>query len=209
MKLDLVTIESSPIADILRRPAATVEFPLSAEIKALIAAMKLKLIEIEGAGLAAPQVGYHVRVIVYHVTPLDLEIRNDVEALVPMTVLINPSYMPLEAEGKVADWEGCFSVESIRGKPSRYKAIAYQGYTPSGEKVEGIARGHLARLLQHEIDHIRGILFIDVLTPNCIQGSAAEMMAIRHQELEEKAKAKNDSTALQQLKEIEERRRKK
>lgn len=186
MKLELVTIEESPNREILKKPAATVAFPLDKEIVSLIDAMQAKLIEINAAGLAASQVGHHVRVIIYHVPPEALIIRQDATDVVPITVLLNPSYTPIEEEGKFLDWEGCFSVSERMGKVPRYKCIHYEGITPDGEKISAKAWGFLARLLQHEIDHTNGTLITDVLTPDCLQGHPSDMMPLRKKEMEER-----------------------
>lgn len=183
--LQLVNVEHSSNAEILRKPAQILTFPLEAEILELIEDMKKKLIEIEGAGLAANQVGFHIQLILYHVTEDILKLREDATEIIPITTLINPSYTPIEAEGQVSDWEGCFSV-SVVGKVPRWKRISYQGFTPDGQKIKAEASGFHARVLQHEIDHINGIMITDVLTPDCLQGSAEEMRALRVKEMEER-----------------------
>lgn len=190
--LELVTIEHTPnAAEILKNPCQTVEFPLSANILELIEAMKKKVIEIEGVGLAANQVGHHLRVITYLVPEEALSYRVDASEEVPLTVLINPSYTPIESDGKFADWEGCFSVAETVGKVNRYKSIQYEGQTPEGKPVKATAHGFLARVLQHEIDHVNGFLILDRLTANCIQGNPKEMMAIRKMEYEDSQKQNN------------------
>lgn len=186
MTLELVTIEHSSNASILIQPSKDISFPLKPEILTLIEDMKQKLMEINAVGLAACQVGHHVRLIVFHVTPESLVIRQDATEVVPITVLLNPSYSPVEEEGKFSDWEGCFSVAERMGKVPRYSCIQYTGITPTGEKVQAIARGFLARVLQHEIDHTRGTLIIDLLTPECLQGHPNEMMPIRKKEIEDR-----------------------
>lgn len=191
--LELVTIENTPnAAEILKKPAKTVEFPLSADVLELIEAMKKKVIEIDGVGLAANQVGHHLRVIVYLVPENALSYRVDAREEVPLTVLINPSYTPIEADGKFADWEGCFSVAETVGKVNRYKSIHYEGQTIDGKPVKTTAQGFLARVLQHEIDHVNGFLIVDRLTPDCIQGNPKEMINIRKMEYEERINQKSD-----------------
>lgn len=192
MALELVTIEHSANADILKKPAKDVSFPLTPEIITLIEEMKQKVLEIDAVGLAASQVGHHVRIIVFHVLPRDLAIRQDAYEETPMTVLLNPSYSPLETDNKFFDWEGCFSVAERMGKVPRYSSIEYEGYTPTGEPVKGIAKGFLARVLQHEIDHTRGTLIVDLLTPDCVQGHPSEMMPIRKKEMEDRLAQKTD-----------------
>ncbi len=186
MTLELVTMEASPNASILKKPAQDLQFPLSNDIKILIEDMKTKLLELKGVGLAASQVGHHIRLFIFHVRDQDLQIRKEAAKIVPLTVLINASYTPIEEEGIFEDWEACFSITSVMGKVPRYRSIWYQGYTEEGEFIEAKASGFLARLLQHEIDHTRGRIITDLLTAKCLQGPLEEMMLIRQQELEMK-----------------------
>ncbi len=185
-KFDIVTIEALGNKDVLTTPARDVEFPLSTEDQEVIQAMQEKFAAEDMAGLAAPQIGVPLRIIMFHVDKRALEFREDIEELVPLTVLINSSYEPIEVNGTNNDWEGCFSVDSIRGKVDRYKTIKYQGFTPEGKEIESIAHGFLARLLQHEIDHTNGILFTSRLKPENIQGPPEAMMKLREQEREER-----------------------
>ncbi len=188
MNLELVTVENSPNAGILKSPGALLTFPLVPEYLSLIEDIKAKVLELPASGLAANQVGHHLQIIVYQVSAEVRKLREDAEAVHPITVLINPRYTPIPEEGKRSDWEACFSITEWMGKVSRYKCIHYQGYDIDGKKVEGYARGYLARVLQHEIDHVHGILITDVLTPNCLQGPPAEMRLIRAKEIEHLAK---------------------
>ncbi len=183
MSLELVTIEHSVNAkDMLKVPCKAVAFPLSPDMLELIEAMKKKVVEIDGVGLAANQVGHHVKILVYLVPEEAISYRVDAIEEVPLTVLINPSYTPIEADGIFADWEGCFSVAEKVGKVKRYKSIYYEGQTPDGKWIKTKAHGFLARVIQHEIDHVNGILIIDRLTPDCVQGSPKEMAAIRQKD---------------------------
>lgn len=187
-ELPLFIVEDAEHKKILTREAASVSFPLSPEDKDLIKTMKYMVKEgLQGgcAGLAAPQVGVSKRIIVYHVMEEWRAWREDLESAVPLTVLINPSYTPIEENERALDWEGCFSVRDLRGKVYRYKTIHYEGYDETGKPVKGIARGFEARLLQHEIDHVNGILVADLYDPNSPCGSPEEMKAIRDKEDEE------------------------
>jgi len=189
MSLELVTIEETLKPELLQKRAEDLQFPLTDAMRKLVDEMIQKFLEIKAAGLAACQVGYSVRMIVFHVTQNDLKIRLKAEKEIPITVLINPEYRPIEAEGKFEDWEGCFSVQRVMGKVSRYCRIHYWGFTPEGERVEGMAEGYLARLLQHEIDHVNGTLITDVLRPECVQGSYAEMIPLLDKERAEYQRA--------------------
>lgn len=183
--LEFVVInETDNAEEMLRKPAKKLDFPLSSEILALIEGMKHKVLEADGVGLAASQVGHHLQLLVYHVPPDSMKLRKDAIESVPLSVLINGSYTPVTEEGMFSDWEGCFSVNGTIGKVPRYKCIAYEGFNQDGTPVKGLARGFLARVLQHEIDHTQGILFIDRLTPDCLQGPTEEMMKLRRKELE-------------------------
>jgi peptide deformylase len=191
--LNLVTIEQqTEISKRLTEPAADVDFPLSAKTRKLIDNMLEKTVEMNAAGFAASQFGEFLRIIVYRVSPASIEARSlDPSEEYPLTVLINPSYEEVEQDGKNYEWEGCFSVESLCGKPPRYNTIHYQGYNLAGEKVQGVAKGFLARVMQHEIDHTDGILLTERLTPECQQGSPKEMVPIREKEYAERKALKN------------------
>lgn len=185
---DINTLESGPYPTILKQPAQTVSFPLSDEDKHIIEYMQRKLIAINGVGLAAVQIGIPKKIIVFMITEEQKSLRIDGFETVPLTVLINPSYVPLTDATLVQDWEACFSVESKSGKVPRHSKIAYQGYLPDGTLVDNIAQGFTARVIQHEIDHINGLLIVDRLTPDCIQGHPNEMMSQRYSEFNKQQK---------------------
>lgn len=111
--------------------------------------------ENHGAGIAAPQLGYNKRIIAYG---FDFNPRYPNEKPVSRTVLVNPEYTPLSSETD-EQWEGCLSIPGLRGLVSRYSRIIYQAYNAYGQKIEGIADGFAARIIQHECDHLDGILF--------------------------------------------------
>ena len=119
--------------------------------------------------MAAPQLGFHKRVLILE-AEADEEVkkhRPDFSDTLPKSIWVNPSYKPL-TEDKTEDWEACFSVENLVGRVKRFTEISYDAWTPEGEKVEGTANGFLARLIQHEIDHLDGILFTDRVEGECI-----------------------------------------
>lgn len=152
--------------EVLRNPAETVTFPLTPETKKIIEQLEAKFDQEENiAGLAAPQVGFNKRIIVFAVydDPEIKKFRHDLTDTMDKSIWINPSYTALSKD-KSLDWEGCFSVDEFAGQVPRYTEISYEAWTPEGKKVTGTARGFLARLLQHEIDHINGKLFIDYLS---------------------------------------------
>ena len=79
----------------------------------------------------------------------------------PKTLWINPTYEGIESEGKHADWEACFSVPDMAGFVKRYKKINYTAFDKDGNLVSGSCEGFLARIIQHETDHLNGVLFVD------------------------------------------------
>jgi len=181
--------------DFLRKRATDVTFPLDNDTQAFIANMRKFIISLDSpngapAGLAAPQIGNSKRIIFFQITPIAKKFRKNVIEMVPLTVLINPSYKPITSEGKSLDWEGCYSVPDKMGEVERYNAIKYQGYNEQGKKITGTARGLLARILQHEIDHVNGTLYIDLVTKGSRFGSFDEMRPIRMKELEEYLRSK-------------------
>lgn len=181
-------VESCALRHVLRQSAQTITFPLSRDDRESMDMLVDKFMQEQNcAGLAAPQIGISKRIIVYAIPEEIKQFRLDADEVVDRRVLINPEYKPLTEE-KVKDWEGCFSVAYTCGEVPRYKEIYYQGYDPEGVKVEGIARGFHARLLQHEIGHINGELFIDLVTPDCRVGPIDEMRALRAREFEEAKK---------------------
>ena len=125
------------------------------ELRALIADMDDTMRALSGAGIAAPQIGVDARVVIFelkdnprypHITP------------VPYTVLVNPLVTPLTAE-QDEGWEGCLSVPGIRGLVPRYRRLRYRGFDQYGAPIDRTVEGFHARVVQHEVDHLDGILF--------------------------------------------------
>jgi peptide deformylase len=125
------------------------------ELRELIADMRDTMADLNGAGLAAPQIGVPLRVVIFGVK------RNprypDAEE-VPDTVLINPVITPLGDEMEEA-WEGCLSVPGMRGVVPRFKRLRYRGFDESGNPIDRTVDGFHARVVQHECDHLDGILY--------------------------------------------------
>lgn len=109
----------------------------------------------EGAGLAAPQIGVGLQVVIFGVK---MNARYPDAEDVPYTVLINPVVKPLTQEMK-EDWEGCLSVPGMRGKVPRFSKVDYQGYDQYGNFIKRNVTGFHARVVQHECDHLQGILY--------------------------------------------------
>ena len=161
---------------VLRGKAAEIADPGAPEIQRLIADMMATLADAGGAGLAAPQVHRPLRVIIFHIPPEGPpegpdegadEGAEEAEGATrpppepppePPEVLINPVIEP-EGEEMAMDWEGCLSVPGLRGLVPRFTTIRYRGIDGEGAQVERTATGFHARVVQHECDHLDGILY--------------------------------------------------
>lgn len=147
---------------VLRSAAAAVADPTAPELRRLVADMAETLADIGGAGLAAPQVHVPLRVVLFQVPEgRTTGVPEDVPE--PLTALVNPVIEPL-GEARELGWEGCLSVPGLRGAVPRWTRIRYSGVTPEGERVERVASGFHARVLQHECDHLDGILYPQRMT---------------------------------------------
>jgi len=142
---------------VLRQVAAPVDDPTAPEIRLLVADMIETMADAGGTGLAAPQVHVPLRVVVFRVGP---ERVTDLpgDGPVGLTVLINPVLEPLGDEVNLG-WEGCLSVPGLRGAVSRYTRLRYTGYDLEGGLVDRVVAGFHARVVQHECDHLDGILY--------------------------------------------------
>lgn len=125
-----------------------------------------------GLGLAAPQIGISKRALVFG---MDKHPVHTHLPAIPFTILFNPSYEPISDEC-VEDYEGCLSVGMLRGKVSRYKHIRYRGYDTAGNLIEREASDLHARVLQHEYDHLDGIIFLDKVTDHLSLGFHDELI---------------------------------
>jgi len=125
------------------------------ELHALLGDMLDTMKELDGAGLAAPQIGVSLRVVIFG---FEANARYPEAAPVPYTVLINPRLTPLSGE-ETEDWEGCLSVPGLRGKVPRWDRVHYSGFDAFGRRSEHEVDGFHARVVQHECDHLDGILY--------------------------------------------------
>ena len=141
-------------AHLLRRAEELTCFD-TPELHDLLADMRDTMQEEDGVGLAAPQIGVNQRVVIFGVEHNPR--YPDVEP-VPDTVLINPVITPLGSDTE-EDWEGCLSVPGMRGMVPRFKTIRYQGYDEYGALIDRTVSGFHARVVQHECDHLDGILY--------------------------------------------------
>ena len=139
---------------LLERSREVLRFGTSG-LDSLLADMRDTMRAQSGAGLAAPQIGVPLRVVIFGVE------RNprypDVEP-VPYTEIVNPVIVPLGEEMEEG-WEGCLSVPGLRGVVPRYTRVRYAGFDPQGRPIEREAGGFHARVVQHECDHLDGILY--------------------------------------------------
>ena len=125
------------------------------ELDALLGDMQDTMAALDGAGLAAPQIGVPLRVVIFGGEASE---RYPDAPAVPRTVLINPVLTPLSAEQE-EDWEGCLSVPGLRGRVPRYTHLHYRGVDERGGPIDRTVDGFHARVVQHEVDHLDGILY--------------------------------------------------
>ncbi len=147
---------------ILRRPAEMVADPAAPEVVRIVADMVETMNDAGGVGLAAPQVHIGKRIVVFHV-PKGRAGDPDAEAdssdgPVGLTVLINPLIQALD-DAREEGWEACLSVPDLTGLVLRHRRIRYRGTGPRGQPIERVAEGFHARVVQHECDHLDGILY--------------------------------------------------
>jgi peptide deformylase len=139
----------------LLEPARPVEDFASIELAHLIVDMHDTMRSLNGAGLAAPQIGVGLQVVIFEVSANPR--YPDAES-VPFTVLINPLLTPL-SDVMEAGWEGCLSVPGMRGLVPRHTALRYQGFDAAGQPIDRSVSGFHARVVQHEVDHLHGVLY--------------------------------------------------
>lgn len=124
-------------------------------LHALLADMRDTMAHLSGAGLAAPQIGVDLQVVIFGVEKNE---RYPQAEEVPDTVLINPVLTPLSDELE-EDWEGCLSVPGLRGMVPRHVSLRYRGFDEKGKRIDRSVTGFHARVVQHECDHLLGILY--------------------------------------------------
>ena len=150
------------IRDVLRMgdprllaPSRPVERFGTAALEALLADLRDTMVATNGAGLAAPQIGVALQVVVFG---FEHNARYPDAEPVPYTELVNPVLTPLSADVE-EDWEGCPSVPGLRGVVPRYRHLRYEGFDPVGQRIRREVSGFHARVVQHECDHLLGILY--------------------------------------------------
>ncbi len=146
---------------VLLREAEPVDDPTHPEIRRLIADMAETMLDASGIGLAAPQVHVPLRLFVWR-------------GPTGVAALVNPELEPLGEEVETA-WEGCLSIPGLRGAVERPKRIRYRGLDAEGNPVEGEAEAMTARVMQHETDHLDGILYPMRMTDHSLFGFTEEL----------------------------------
>ena len=125
------------------------------ELEQLITDMRDTMRAQNGAGLAAPQIGVGLRVVIFG---FEVNPRYPEADPVPFTVLINPQLSPL-SDAQDEGWEGCLSVPGMRGLVPRYRELRYIGQDAAGSPIDRTVNDFHARVVQHEVDHLDGILY--------------------------------------------------
>jgi peptide deformylase len=128
------------------------------ELRTLIEDMFDTMQAADGAGLAAPQIGVPLRVVIFGSAHDAPNPRYPDEPAVPRTILVNPVLRPLDDEMRDG-WEGCLSVPGLRGMVPRYSRLRYSGFDPDGGAIDRTVEGFHARVVQHECDHLDGVLY--------------------------------------------------
>ncbi len=125
------------------------------ELESLLRDMRDTMHDLNGAGLAAPQIGVGLRVVIFG---MESNPRYPEADPVPFTVLINPELTPIGEEMEEG-WEGCLSVPGMRGLVPRYRQLRYTGFDAGGRPIDRTVSDFHARVVQHEVDHLDGILY--------------------------------------------------
>ncbi len=154
---------------VLLKKAKEIDEFSSDSLKKIVYDMSETMIDYNGIGLAAPQVHISKRIIIFR-NP-----DNEEKERIQITPLINPVFKPLSDE-KEDDWEGCLSIPGMQGLVTRYRKINYHGYDLDGNKIESNADGLHARVVQHEIDHLDGILYTNRLSDKKAFGFEKEIV---------------------------------
>ncbi len=154
---------------VLLRKGTKIDNFATDSLKRAIYDMSETMIDYNGIGLAAPQVHLSKRIIIFR-NP-DIEEKEKIQ----ITPLVNPVFKPLGDETE-DDWEGCLSIPGMQGLVRRYKKISYYGFDIDGNKIENIAEGLHARVIQHEIDHLDGILYTSRLSDDKAFGFEKEIV---------------------------------
>lgn len=160
---------------VLNRVAEIVRDPRDPDIAALVEDMKDSLAAVGGTGLAAPQIGVSLRVVIFAAPAHRLTgLPEDTEQ--PLMAIVNPVIEPL-SDRKSLGWEGCLSIPGMRGEVPRHTRIRYHGLALDGSRIDKTVEGFHARIVQHEFDHLDGILYPARMVDLMRLGFTDEMVA--------------------------------
>lgn len=194
MALRQLTYLGNPVLRACAAPLAAFD---TEELRDLARDMGETMRAFRGVGLAAPQVGVSRRLIAFWVPDERAEIEGDAAA-VPLHILANPEITPLSPETELG-LEGCLSLPGVRGLVPRYIHIGYRGFDVTGKLIEREACGFHARVVQHEVDHLNGIMYLDRMDDFTSLTHEYEMRRRMQREAEEAAdaesKVKNEAAA--------------
>jgi peptide deformylase len=157
---------------VLRGKAAPVADSADPAIRELSEAMMESMLAERGVGLAAPQIGRSLRLIVMRL----IADRSEADQPPRMIALVNPEWEPIGNETELG-WEGCLSVPELRGVVPRASRIGYRAWLTDGTRVEGEYEGFQARILQHEVDHLDGVIYLDRMRSLSSLGYGPEIQA--------------------------------
>jgi len=180
---------------VLTRRAEEIEDVFAPEIRRLLADLLDTLSDADGAGLAAPQVHVARRLVLFRVGG-----EPDADA-VPLTALLNPVVEPLSEEMEPG-WEACLSLPGMMGEVPRHTEIRYSGLDINGENLTRMASGFHARVVQHECDHLDGILYPMRMIDISRFGYVDEMRALARAEAAEKAEAEHEDEEIDETADV-------
>lgn len=182
-KLGIITTQQEK-SYFLKQKAAKVDFPLDKSELELIDRMKGILSQMSGVGLAASQLGEDKSIIGILIPEDSAFLRKNAKPY-PLHILINPTYECVDEKDIEYDYEVCLSVPDLSGKVPRYREIHLTYQDQDGKVHQTREAGFYARVLQHEIDHLNGILISDRLTDSCVQAPIDEIIDMWRSELSE------------------------
>lgn len=186
---DILRYNKAADQKILHQPSKPLDFPLNDTAHTIIAELYATRFVLDNfVGLAAPQIGYNQQISLIEVPEPVFHSEPTATSTFPLTLLINPSYQPIEEEGQSTTWECCYSIPDMAGEVTRYNAIECSYYDKNGEAVSMIAEGFLARLFQHEVDHLKGITYNHKLAPGGRLLTAEELIALMAEQQRSKPK---------------------
>ena len=159
---------------VLRRVAEPIKDPQDPDILRLLRDMIETLDDAGGVGLAAPQVFVSKAAMIFFV-PASRTTADDSEDDVPLTVVINPEIEPIDDADIAGGWEGCLSIPGFQGYIPRWRRIRYRGVDENGRPIERAADGFHARVVQHEYDHLMGIMYPERMTDMTLMGFTEEL----------------------------------